>query len=55
MALQENVRRVHIGKLHVEFKYWNENGKVDTTIPFDNMNLSLDDIFKLWKSEFLDN
>lgn len=55
MALQENVRRVHIGKLHAEFKYWNEKGKADTTIPFDNMNLSLDDIFKLWKSEFLDN
>lgn len=54
MALQENVRRVHIGKLHAEFKYWNEKGKVDTTIPFDSMNLSLEDIFNLWKSDFLD-
>ena len=54
MALQENVRRVHIGKLHAEFKYWNEKGKVDTTIPFDSMNLSLEDIFNLWESDFLD-
>ncbi len=52
MELKENERRVFVGKLYAEYKYWNEKGKVDTAIPFSNMNLSLEKILSLWKKEY---
>lgn len=54
MELKETVRRVFIGKVQASFKYWNEKKNEDNTIPFSSMNLSLEEILSLWRTDYLE-
>ena len=54
MELKENIRRIFIGNLQTEFKYWNEKRNEDNTIPFTDMNLPLEKILSLWRADYIE-
>lgn len=55
MALRENNRKVYIGKLQAEVKYRNKKGNGEISIPFSNLNLSLEKTLSLWKKDYIED